>query len=107
MLRGLPFRSCLFIVSIAFLTNSSSLNSTTLLNQGQLISPRKLEINLRIFMFENAFQFLTHNPNQGYHGSPGGTHIQIRGSRQDTVKIKKKHLNILNLMYLHASSIFL
>lgn len=33
MLSGLPLRSCLFIVNTAFFTNSSSLNSTTLLNE--------------------------------------------------------------------------
>lgn len=36
MLSGLPLRSCLFIVSIAFFTNCSSLNSTTLWKEIQV-----------------------------------------------------------------------
>lgn len=36
MLSGLPLRSCLFIVSMAFFTNCSSLNSTTLQKRTQV-----------------------------------------------------------------------
>ena len=50
MLSGLPLRSCLFMVSTAFFTNSSSLNSTTLGRQGQhrhWLSPTHLEYGLQ------------------------------------------------------------
>lgn len=70
MFSGLPLRSCLFIVSIAFFTNSSSLNSTTLLNQGEMgqtqKSPRKCMITKKWrSMLEKVRPFLTHSPNQG------------------------------------------
>ena len=67
MLSGLPFRSCLFIDNIALFTNSSSLNSTTLLNQEKKMSPcrDKYKIrNIQKYLFGKNAQYLTHNPNQ-------------------------------------------
>lgn len=89
MFRGLPLRSCLFMVSIAFFTNSSSLNSTTLSNQGKK-GQRSISHFLEqknSYWFEAA-SFLTHSPVARSIAEAKVAPYSQMGSEQESVRVK-------------------